>query len=553
MTKKYVTNLIGDEFWNWGAAKVFIETPTGTGKTTFIIRRLLTMYRQRGMKLLILCNRRLLREQYWYDLIETYDSYEEMQKTVEVKTYQELAQELMTGRNAENILNGYAGVCLDEIHFFYSDSDFNGFGTYVLLQALIKAGLKHQMVFMSATMDCIRPWIKKLLWECIKTIPLAERERFYPKGAFEQKEYAYNTKGLYSHVQCIAVPDFETLCEKVGHAEGKSVIFLDDKAGADNLLKMLQEEGNLKANQIARLNADNMENVESNKVVSELVATNKLLPKVLLTTSVLDNGVSIHDEDVESIAIITESKTSFLQMLGRVRTESTGRLKLYLVLRSADFFEKRAAKLERIMPAFETTESGIYNRKLEIFGTIWNMKDEKSDWYRKAFVVHDLEKDLLEINDSSVKLYYGTLKMSVNLFAKQKLGDLYLAEERFYKYAKKNPIKVLQHQISWIGKSENELEVYRSTYMEEQKQKMKEIFMTIQGFSKEQVGEAKVRIVQNFEKSVLKYYGISGDSFERKKMEQILENLDLRLEVTLVNGRNSYSVLEKEEEVVVCS
>lgn len=554
--KTYITEIIGDDYWSWKSEKIFIEAPTGSGKTTFIVQQLLKAYRQRGQKLLILCNRRLLRDQYWGDLVESYESYEELQNTVDVKTYQELAMKLINGAEAESLLKEYAGICMDEVHFFYADSDFNGYGTYVLLQKLLKAGLKHQMVFISATMECVKPWIQKIIGICERNIPLEEQFQSYPESCFRFKEYAMPDKDIYSHVQCIAIPDFETLCEKIGHAKGKSIIFYDDKAGANMLYELLQSRGGLKADQITRLNADNMDNGENSKVVKELVMANKLMPKVLLTTSVLDNGVSVHDPDVESVTIITESKVSFLQMLGRVRTESVQKLKLYLLVRPASFFEKRTANLERTLEAFDVHGTGeLYYRQLEILESVWSGQSERAEAYRKAFVLYSMEEDLLHsCSNQFARITYGRLMLTINLFAKHKLGDLYLEEAKYCKLAKKNPIKILYRQMAWMNKSADELEIQNSTFLEEQNEKLKETLQQIQNFTKEQLAEKKKEIAEKFGKNVLSDYKTKNQPFSQEKLKRMLEQFSLKLVEKMVDNKKQYSVVPRteREEVDTC-
>ena len=111
MDKKYLSEVIGDEYFDWGKQKIIIQAPTGSGKSTFIIQALLKRYQRKHWKLLILCNRRLLRKQYWYQLVQQFDAYSDLRQVVEIKTYQELAASMMHGIKLENGVEGYAGIC----------------------------------------------------------------------------------------------------------------------------------------------------------------------------------------------------------------------------------------------------------------------------------------------------------------------------------------------------------------------------------------------------------------------------------------------------------
>ena len=52
--------------------------------------------------------------------------------------------------------------------------------------------------------------------------------------------------------------------------------------------------------------------------------------RVLISTSVLDNGFSIKDKEVKNIALFTDDKIEFLQELGRVRLEPNQKVKIYI-------------------------------------------------------------------------------------------------------------------------------------------------------------------------------------------------------------------------------
>ena len=105
MDKKYLSEVIGDEYFDWGKRKIIIQAPTGCGKSTFIIRVLLKRYQRKHWKLLILCNRRLLRKQYCYQLVQQFDAYSDLRQVVEIKTYQELAASMMHGIKLERFWN----------------------------------------------------------------------------------------------------------------------------------------------------------------------------------------------------------------------------------------------------------------------------------------------------------------------------------------------------------------------------------------------------------------------------------------------------------------
>lgn len=50
---------------------------------------------------------------------------------------------------------------------------------------------------------------------------------------------------------------------------------------------------------------------------------------VVITTSVLDNGFSVKDKNIEHIVLYTDDRTEFLQELGRVRLSENQHVKVY--------------------------------------------------------------------------------------------------------------------------------------------------------------------------------------------------------------------------------
>lgn len=63
--KRYVSERIGDDYLNWQVGRnVLISTPTGSGKTTFVIDVLLRYAIRQGKHVVYYCNRRILNDQF---------------------------------------------------------------------------------------------------------------------------------------------------------------------------------------------------------------------------------------------------------------------------------------------------------------------------------------------------------------------------------------------------------------------------------------------------------------------------------------------------------
>ena len=59
----YVTDVIGKTYKQWQTGVVLINAGTGTGKTTFVVKKLNEWAEITGTKILYLCNRSALRSQ----------------------------------------------------------------------------------------------------------------------------------------------------------------------------------------------------------------------------------------------------------------------------------------------------------------------------------------------------------------------------------------------------------------------------------------------------------------------------------------------------------
>jgi len=546
MNKKYLSELMEDEYLNWRGKKVIIQAPTGLGKSTFVTNRLLNYCKGRDEKILILCNRKMLRQQYWYQLVEKFESYNSFQESVCIMTYQKLAEYLRCYKSLEACFKEYDMICLDEVHYFYQDSDFNGFGTFVLFQAIVLAGLCKTMIFMSATIECIEYEIRRAYSENTKFF-----EKCFPTTQTKTLQnfqtivkYDYSWLMDYSYLKCYYVPDIETICQIVARSEAKSILFIDDIKKAQELRESILHMSHIKEGEVIVLNADNIDNGEQNEVVKTLALGNRLMPKILITTSVLDNGISVHDPDVENLVILTESKVSFLQMLGRVRKESGKAINLYFVEQSPEYYEKRERQGEYMMNVVKNIEfKDLSMLGNDILSVLWEECDkELASAYRKFITIGRNQYLFLDNTNVKIMCYYGNSRFVLNTFAKNKIGDLYLVESKFHKLARQNPKQVMLEQLKWIDKSEDELIVLKSNFKEERQAELREKFLQVKEFSVEQLSDFKENISKEYRGDILKDYLDRTRSFSNNKLELILEMFNLKLVKSEVDGKIKYTI-----------
>lgn len=554
---KYLKDLVGDEYRGWGERKVLISAPTGIGKSTFILETLLPYAMERRKKMLILCNRKLLREQYWKDIVMRFDNYETLRTSVDVKTYQEIA---MTVRETQffnvAMFKDYDVICCDECHYFYADSDFNPFGTYALLQAIVYCGIAKQMIFLSATMDEVKPLLRETIKKAVEY-----HDRKYPRTKLsyedgEVLEYRYDYLEDYDRFHCICVEDMNSLFDQLIASPNKSLVFIDSKDDAEKYAKYC---GDKTKEPVVTLHADNMDKKEKQTLVKQMVNAHKLEPKILITTAVLDNGVSIKDPDVENVAIITDSKISFLQMLGRIRSGYCEKVNLFFVLRDAGIFEKRARQYEGYKNAFEQLqkEEGLGIQSSSIIYTMWYNEGQAAEIYRSMIV--PLKTDFLYYDNRKGKVRgsYGNTYLALNYFGAKKIADMYLQEEKFAALAQDSSIKVVHEQMRWMGKNPEELEVAGGpTYKESQLEELRKYLCTISDVDNKTMQGIKEKIARDYKQVLPEDVRTKGKSFSEEKLVKILSIMHLQLKKEekseKLEGKTTkktyYSILEEGEE-----
>lgn len=547
MKKDYLTKLLRDECKYWSKKKVLITAPTGMGKSTFIIHELLPYLKERGKKLLILCNRRLLRDQYWQNLVQVYDCYDDLEKSVELMTYQQLAEKMNKGSCIEGLFCNVDTIVCDEAHYFYADSDFNGSGTFTLLQAIVYAGMKKTIIFMSATMEKVSPLIRQTIRNGYNKLSwYGEYWKSYDGcGEIIDKDFSHCAD--YERFHCVCMPDMDSLLGAIAESPKKSVLFIDNKEKGAEAKAALIKTGKVEAGNIAVLNAENIDDGENNVVIRNLTMANQLACKILITTSVLDNGVSIHDSEVGNLVIMTESKVSFLQMLGRIRAENVEYCNLYFVKRDDEIFKKRMLSYKSELEKFNDLNMFELNRNMDYYlHVVWDEDDaEKAVFYKKALVLADSGFQIYSLPETKARLVHKGTGLFVNEFAKCKIGDMYIAESKFYSLAVKNPLNVIYEQMKWIGKNADELEIRDSTYLKEKEKRMKEDLLKVKRVEKAALQEIKEKIVKEYRKDFFPDIYANNGTISNEKLDEVCKRFGLHFQTeTDENRRKVYSIVE---------
>ena len=108
---------------------------------------------------------------------------------------------------------------------------------------------------------------------------------------------------------------------------------------------------------------------KNRKIWRTLTQENRFDEEILIATSVIDNGISIHDDTVKNIVLPFCDRTEFLQMLGRIRMDSdfSSALNVYVKIPSIQSINKRLRDLYKMLNVERTLtkpSSEHYKRRM---------------------------------------------------------------------------------------------------------------------------------------------------------------------------------------------
>ena len=549
MEKTYISNILSErEYGRWlSGEKVIINAPTGSGKTFFILKQFLPYCKQKKKRMLILCNRRLLADQYKFDLSDQYFRFSEMEEDLTVCTYQEIAEHVKNCYNIRTLFEGYDVIICDEVHYFYSDADFNAFGTYVLLQAIVLAGFYKTLVMITATLEEVLPLIQETFCQCKRK--LEEHEgclQTFDRCSFHNQIFDFQYFADFSRFQCYYTPDVESLVNIIASSEKKTLIFIDDKAKAEKFKAALINQG-MSSGNVYLLNAQTLDERADDEVILTLCSANRLLPKVLITTSVLDNGVSIHDAEVGNLVIATDSRVSFLQMIGRIRSEDCEACRLFIFPQDTKYYKRRLEQCKKKMQFFqELSAVPLETREFLLLANGWYGNDEDAEFLRNAIVITKDDCEYYADQSALISLKRGEITLAMNAFAKEKCGNELNTIKNFFRLALDSPQKVAEKKIAWLSKSPDELFVMDSSYLEQKKNAMIKELLTVREFTNEEMQQFKKDFSKKYRKDFFPDLVVKNGSFALEKLKEICGRYGLLIKETVEAGRKSYSIMEAE-------
>lgn len=369
---EYISDKIGEEYMNWeGRNIIFITAPTGTGKSYFILHIFFKWIVRNNLKMLYLVNRKILKEQLEEELHgEVEDEiYQEfgikrfLPNYITITTYQSIENGLKGKKYLEtnNFIQGFQCVVCDECHYFYSDSNFNT-NTELSYLFLRKVFNNRIQIYISATPDKIRENMHTYTVEEIESFAGQMPGNVLSKRASNRTK-EYSVKNSYDYIE---ISIFERIGDLIGIVrrnvnveKEKWLIFVDSiDLGKDLKNELLngtsteedsdKNEYKISDNEVIFLDAHYEKETETAESVEEIAREKISSKKIIISTAVMDNGISIHDRALRNIVILADTKETFIQMLGRKRKDGK-KVNLYICKQDIRHFERRKKHVEKVL------------------------------------------------------------------------------------------------------------------------------------------------------------------------------------------------------------
>lgn len=295
---------------------ILIHAPTGTGKTTFVIDNLVEFARSQNQWVLILSNRLALNMQYKQALNKKFNLNVGTRMLEDITTFNNVItlctyQSFLSFLGSNPNLSSPLFIVCDEAHFFCTDAVFNAW-TEEILKSIVYHFPESCRIFMSATPEDVKPVIaaaEYLLWQGKHSLFDNLDIRNHAKRSI--KEYCFQSD--YKNIEISFFCKWDTIVNAISNQgkQSKWLIFVSSISKGEELKKQLTSN-------IADFIDSSVKSEDDNKI-QELARRHRFDKKVLICTSVLDNGVSLIDEDLKEIVVDFTDFVEVIQAIGRKR------------------------------------------------------------------------------------------------------------------------------------------------------------------------------------------------------------------------------------------
>ncbi len=287
--------------------------------------------------------------------------------------------------NLERYIMGYDCVVCDEGHYFLTDSNYNT-NTIKSFQWVMDNFNSKIRIIMSATIDDIKLYIEEeeekrdFLATNTYRYPLYINTSLYSEAGestvapYGKKVWTYNLERNYDEVHVRVINDRKDMVGLINDKGGKWFIFVDSIKYGYSLKKELKDTLKGKS-EIVVLTSEYEYDDEGRQEVENIAEKNEFSAPILISTSVMDNGISIKDILLRNIIIFADTKVEFIQMLGRKRQDGKP-LELYIYKHSKNHFIRRQSQVMKRQELIEKYQEKFDARIGRPINCIKNYTDE---------------------------------------------------------------------------------------------------------------------------------------------------------------------------------
>lgn len=495
-----VTEKIGKEYERWQPReRVFISTPTGSGKTYFVLHELVPFAKETKRKILYLVNRSILKEQLEREISmlpvdERYIVKVELYQVIESLIWNSYVglegiycyPVVWKSRILDEMVAGYDFVVCDECHYFLADSSYNTctWLSFRWIQDYFKSKIR---IFLSATIDDVKRYIvsddEKYKYK--KTPILGfhiERTECF-KVADKEREWNYDIQRNYDHLNVNIINKQNQIVDLVcnDNSADKWLIFVDSIAFGEKLQKMIRNALDKERNETDQHEAMYKKDVvflsagyknkhdDARNEVESIKNENIQSARILITTSVMDNGINIKDNQLKNLIVLADNEVEFIQMLGRLR-KNENRINVFVYKYSENHFKQKINKIrcmeEVAVKYWEKAYERVYKplqQQREIIGVEdWNEIIGKEIEFVTAEHIVLLNYLINEngLGDRVKALFYarnGILQLNpLSVCQMDHLKQFY--NQIMDKFELEGEDAFVREQLRWLGKKEQEIE-----------------------------------------------------------------------------------------------
>lgn len=369
-----------------------------------------------------------------------------------------------------NFYNQYAVVICDECHYYFTDSNFNT--KTILSYQFVRRFFRNKIkIFMSATIEEVRRKVKtdnnRFLYGETELYDLSIPVLNPYNLTNRHRVFEYSAERNYDHINVEVIGSKGQIAGLVTKSEFKWLVFVDSIEYGKKLKKDIEAinselDNESKKTSVEFVTADYQLEPDMYSEVSGIVSNSKQNAKVLIATSVLDNGINLKDNELRNIIIIADNETEFIQMLGRRRADGLP-ITVYLYKYDQDHFKKRHRNgVRRYELAFQYYKSieWVVKQMMYQFNDSYEEYVRKVNWYENMFtksehkrLLQKLMQGYIQFADLKTCFYEldGTFRLNLlSMLHQQELNDYY--KHMIDSFEEDEEHAFYKEQLKWLKK-----------------------------------------------------------------------------------------------------